>query len=126
MAYQTLSYKVDSDVVKTEGKNRYSRDEVILASGSPALEVGTVLGMVTTTGKYEQLDPAASDGTQTARAILLEKTPALSADRRVVVLARAAEVVSQALIWPAGINATQKATALASLDGRGIVARNGV
>ena len=120
------SYKVDSDVVKTEGENRYSRDDVILASGSAALEVGTVLGQVTASGKYEALDLAGEDGTEEAVAVLLQKTPALTADRIVIVLSRTSEVVSQALVWPAGINATQKAAALASLKSRGIVARNGV
>ena len=39
---------------------------------------------------------------------------------------RRAQIVLQALVWPIGITATQKAAALASLETLGIVARTGV
>lgn len=122
----TYSFKTDADVVKDEGKNRFSRDDDTLASGSGVVIVGTVLGLVTATGKYKPLAPAASDGTQTAAAVILETADATSEDRTVVNLKRRAQVVLQALIWPVGINATQQAAALAALETRGIVARNGV
>ncbi|WP_108459188.1 head decoration protein [Devosia naphthalenivorans] len=123
---ETYSYKVDSDVVKDEGKNRFSRDDDTLASGSGVVQCGTVLGMVTASGKFKPLAPAAEDGTQTAAAIILETADATSADQTVVNLKRRAQVVLQALVWPVGINATQKAAALAALETRGIVARTGV
>lgn len=46
MAPTVLSYKTDSDVVKTELPNYSSRDEGTLASGSGAKNPGTVLGRV--------------------------------------------------------------------------------
>ena len=122
----TFSYKIDSDVVKDEGKNRFSRDDDTLASGSGKVICGAVLGRVTATGKFRPLAPAASDGTQTAAAIILQNADATSADVTVVNLKRRAQVVLQSLVWPAGINATQKAAALASLETLGIVARTGV
>ncbi|MBN9033736.1 MAG: hypothetical protein BGO05_07310 [Rhizobiales bacterium 63-7] len=122
----TFALKTESDVVKDEGKNRFSRDEDVLASGSGVVVIGTVLGRVTTTGKFKPLAPAASDGTQTAAAIILQNADATSADKIVVNLKRRAQVVLQALVWPVGINATQRAAALASLEAQGIVARNGV
>lgn len=119
--------KTDSDVVKTEGPNRYSRDEVTILSGVGKIIPGTVLGKVTATGKYKVLTPAASDGTEVASRISLQHADATSADApRMVVLSRMAEVVAQALVWPAGITATQKTAALAQLETAGIVARRGV
>ncbi|UMY16653.1 head decoration protein [Methylobacterium organophilum] len=126
MAPTTLSLKTDADVVKTEGRNRISRDEGVLASGSGILRPGRVLGRITASNKLVPLAPAASDGSQTAGAVLLENVDATNADQRVVILSRHAEVVLQALEWPAGITATQQAAALAALEAKGIVARMGV
>ena len=126
MAPIRLGYKTDADVVKTEGKNRISRDEVVLASGAPALRPGAVLGRITASGKYALLAPGAADGSQIAIAVLLENTPAITADRRIVVLSRHAEVVLQGLEWPPGIDAGAQSAALAALEERQIVARTGV
>ncbi len=126
MAPTTLSWKTDADVVKTEGHNRISRDEGVLATGSGLLRPGVVLGRITASSKLVPLAPAASDGSQNAAAVLLENVDATAADQRVVILARHAEVVLQALEWPAGINATQQAAALAALEAKGVVARMGV
>ncbi|MBD8555547.1 head decoration protein [Rhizobium sp. CFBP 8762] len=123
---ETYAYKTASDVVKDEGENRYSRDDDVLASGSGKVLVGTVLGQVTATGKFKPLAPAATDGTQTAAAIILQFADATSADQLVVNLKRRAQVVLQALIWPAGVTPTQQSAAIAALENRGIVARNGV
>lgn len=130
MALTTLSYKTDTDVVKTEGPNRISRDEGILASGTSALVSipGLVVGVVTASGKLAPFNPAASNGTENATAILLETVDASAADKRVVLLSGVggAEVVLQSLVWPVGITTTQKTAALAALKNRGIVARMGV
>ncbi|MBE7186300.1 MAG: head decoration protein [Methylobacterium mesophilicum] len=127
MAVTSIAYKTDTDVVKTEARNRASRDESILASGSGLVLCGTVLGTVTVSGKKKPLTVGASDGTQNATDIILQKADATSADVNVVTLSRGvAEVVSQALIWPVGITGTQKAAALAQLEAKLITARNGV
>ena len=98
MALTNRTIKVDSDVVKTEGHNRISRDEDVLASGSGVVQCGTVLGQVTASGKFAPLAPAASDGTQNAVKVILETADATSADVRVVTLARHSEVVLQGLL----------------------------
>ncbi len=127
---ETYSYKTDSDVVKTEGESRISRDDDVLASGSGKVLCGTVLGQITTAGatfgKFKPLAPTATDGTQTAKAIILQNADATSADVTVVNLKRHAQIVLQSLIWPVGITDTQRAAALASLETLAIVARNGV
>lgn len=122
-----INLKTETDVVKTEGPNRYSRDEIVIASGSGVVEVGAVLGKVTASGKYKPLAPGASDGTQVASRISLERVNATSADGpRSVALSRHAEVVQQALVWAGGVTDGQKATALSQLETVGIVARRGV
>lgn len=45
---------------------------VTIDSESPALEAGTVLGMVTATGKYVAYDDEADDGREFARGVLAE------------------------------------------------------
>lgn len=77
-------------------------------------------------GKFAPLDFAAENGAQRPTKVLLERVDTTAADQRAVALGRTAEVVSQALIWPVGATTTQKNAALAALEQRGIVARNGV
>ncbi len=123
---QTFSYKTESDVVKDEGKNRFSRDTDILATGSGKVQVGTVLGKVNATGKFKPLDPTATDGTQIAAAIILQPANASAADVEVVNLKRRSQVVLQSLVWPPGITAAQQKTALDQLAALGIITRMGV
>lgn len=123
---QSISFKTDTDVVKDEGKNRFSRDTDTLASGSGIVLIGTVLGKVTASGKFKPLAPAATDGTQIAASIILQNADATGADVIIVNLKRRAQVVLQALVWPPGITAEQQTTALAALAALGIITRMGV
>ena len=82
---------------------------------------GTVLGKNTATSKWEPLNPAANDGTEIAGAVLLEDRIAVAADTRVPLLRRGGVISAGKVIWPAGITAAQKASAISQLDGRGIV-----
>ncbi|MEJ1173184.1 head decoration protein [Agrobacterium sp. CMT1] len=122
---QKISYKTESDVVKDEGKNRFSRDTDTLAQSGKVI-CGAVLGKVTNTGKFKQLDTAANDGTQIAAAIILQNADASAADIEVVTLKRRAQVVLQSLTWPAGITAAQQKIAIDQLAALGIIARRGV
>ena len=123
---QTFSYKMESDVVRDEGKNRFSRDTDILSSGSGRVVTGTVLGKLTNGGKFKPLAPDATDGTQIAAAIILQHADATVGDQQVVNLKRRAQVVLQNLVWPGAITAAQKQTALDQLAALGIIARMGV
>jgi len=76
---------------------------VTVASGEGVLEAGTVLGKVTASGKYAAYDNAASDGTQTAVAILADKVDATSSDQ----------------LAPAYIHGVFKESALVGLDAAG-------
>ncbi len=123
---QTFSYKTESDIVKDEGRNRFSRDTDILSSGSGKVVTGTVLGKLTNGGKFKPLAPDATDGTQIAAAIILQHADATAVDQEVVNLKRRAQVVLQNLVWPGAITAAQKQTALDQLAALGIIARIGV
>lgn len=122
MAVQSAAYRVDSDVVKEEDKGRYSRDDVTLAATAAPLSVGTVLAR-DAAGVYSPITTAAPGN---AVAVLLENVPVTTGPRTVVVLARRAQVVRQALVWPAGATDANKTAALAALRNVGIVPRNGV
>lgn len=116
-----------SDVVKYEADNHYSRDLITVASGAGVLKIGTVLGKVTASGKYEAADPVAATGEEVAVAVLLEDVDATSADvTEVVALVRHAVVNRNNLVWGATIDdSTKRATAVGELEAVGILAREG-
>ena len=101
----------------------FSRDQVTVASGQN-LDQGVVVGLETLTGKYKVLDPAATNGTEVARGVLLFPVDATLIDKSDgVILARHGIVASSAVVWPAGITTEQKAAAIAALELRGILIR---
>lgn len=112
-----------SQIVRWEEDHEYSRDNITLASGEN-LSLGAVLGKVTATGQYKELDPSASDGTETAAGILLEDCDASSAATTTVALVRDAIIIDDNLVWGSGVTSSQKTTALSQLKGLGIVARS--
>lgn len=79
------------------------------------LKSGTILGLITSSGKWTQLDQDASDGSEVARAILYHSVDATSADKACVV--HQYDVVANALevIWPSDIDAGEKTTAIGEL-----------
>ena len=114
------------DLLKYEAPNLYSRDRVTVTSGQN-LPLGTVLGIVTASGKYKQIDPSAEDGTQVAAGVLLQGCDATLADRdNGLVVARHAIVSDHALQWPEAITAAEKASAIAQLKALGVLVRQGV
>ena len=112
------------DLLKYEAPNLYSREAVVVAAGQN-LAIGTVLGRKTADGKLHALAPAAGDGTEAAIGVLATDTDATLIDREdAILVARHAIVARQALIWPAGITAPQKAAAVAQLTTLGILVRD--
>ena len=102
----------------------YTRETVTLASGAGKLAPGTVLGKVTTGGKYTVLTPAATNGSQTAAGILWDKTDATDADASGVVLVRGPAIANrQELVWPAAATEVQITTATTALAALGIILR---
>lgn len=102
----------------------YTRETVTLASGAGKLAPGTVLGRITTGGKYTQLAPAASNGSQNAAGILWAEADASAADAPGVVVLRGPAIVNRhEIIWPVGATEPQIATAIAALALLGIILR---
>lgn len=84
----------------SEAEGRLSRDNATLISGQN-LQAGTVLGKITTGGKWTQVDDSQSDGSETARGVLYASVDASGGDTPCVVITRDAEVNGHELIWPA-------------------------
>ncbi len=102
----------------------YTRETVTLASGAGKLAPGTVLGKITTGGKYTTLAPGASNGSQNAAGILWGHADATDADAPGVVLVRGPAIINRhEIIWPDGITEGQTSTALAALATLGIIQR---
>ncbi len=74
-------------------------------------------------GKYKEYDPANTDGSQTAVAILLDAVDATAADADGVIVARQAEVNAAELVWFDSATAEQKAAGLSQLKAHDIIAR---
>jgi hypothetical protein len=102
------------DLLKYEGPNLYSREEVTVASGQN-LKRGTVVGAVTASGLVKQLAPAAEDGTELAIGIMMDDVDAKAGNTKAVVIMREAIVAHNAVVWPASITAAQKKAATENL-----------
>ena len=103
----------------------YSRDQITLAAGSGVLVTGTVLGRITASGKYVPVVAGASDGSQTAVAILFDQSvDTTAADQPAIAVARQATVSHAGLVWGSTINsANLRAAAVAQLKAVGIIDR---
>lgn len=99
----------------------------VIADGDPDFALGDGFDVTVQTGqnagKYAPYDPTATDGSQTARAILYEGCDATSADVRRTVTARDTEVHAAVLVWGEDLTDGDKSAALASLAEQGIIAR---
>jgi hypothetical protein len=102
----------------------YTRETVILASGTGTLVPGTVLGKITTGGKYTGLAPAATNGSQNPAGILWGPADATSADAPGVVVLRGPAIANRTeLVWPEGATEAQITAATTALAALGILLR---
>ncbi|MFN2310086.1 MAG: head decoration protein [Gammaproteobacteria bacterium] len=102
----------------------YTRDTVMLASGTGKLAPGTVLGKITSGGKFTVLTPGATNGSQNAAGILWGHVDATDADAPAVVLVRGPAIANRhEITWPDGITEAQITTATAALTALGILLR---
>jgi hypothetical protein len=112
------------DLLKYEGPNLYSREEMTVASGQN-LKRGTVVGVITTSGLIKQVAPAAADGTELAIGIIMDDVDAKAGNTKAVAIMREAIVAHNAVVWPASITAAQKKAAVENLKLYGIIIRKG-
>jgi hypothetical protein len=102
----------------------YTRETVTIASGAGKLEPGTVLGKITTGGKFTTFAPAATNGSQNAAAILWDAADASAADAPGVVLLRGPAILNRhEIVWPDGALEAQITAATAALAALGIILR---
>lgn len=114
-----------SNLVKQElwPEMGYTRAIVTYNGTAGSLLIGTVLGKVTSGGKYKICVQTAVDGSQTADAILIEdKTVAATTDTSVQVLLKGPAVISKsALVLDASHDLdAEKAAIYAALEAKGI------
>jgi hypothetical protein len=102
----------------------YTRETVTLASDAGKLAPGTVLGKITTGGKFTVLTPGASNGSQNAAGILWADVDATDADAPGVVLLRGPAILNRHEIsFPEGATEAQITTATTALAALGIILR---
>ena len=102
----------------------YTRETVTIASGAGKLEPGTVLGKITTGGKYTTLAPAATNGSQNAAGILWDKVDPSTSDAAGVVVLRGPAIVNRyEIVWPDGATEAQITAATSALATIGIILR---
>lgn len=105
----------------SEAAGSRSRENVTIASGQD-LGAGAVLGKITASGKYVAVDQAASDGSQTAVAVLLDTCDATGGDTSAAIIARDAEVNGECLDWGSQ-SAAEQTTGVTELANVGIIVR---
>lgn len=120
-----------SNLIKHEyaSEHGFCRETVVLNLATGAdVSVGSVLGKVTATGKYELHSPAAVDGSEVAAAVVIEnKTVAATTDTEIAVVVRGPLILrKQSLVWDNAQDAGQQATAIGEIEALGIVVREGV
>ena len=114
------SKPLNGDYILEEVKG-FSRDEAVIASGK--LDSGTVLGQITASGEWVQLDPSASDGSQTAKGILMFRADASTEKKRRTITSRLTIVRDNCLIWPESITPAKKKSAISALETAHIIVR---
>jgi hypothetical protein len=117
----------DLAFILSESNRTRSRDILTILSGAGKLAAGTVLGKLTTGGKYVASPNAETvdiEGAETATAILCYEVDATSADVDAVCITGAAEVKDSMLVFEATVNdSTKRAAKLTQLRAVGIKAR---
>ena len=119
------------DLLNWELDRNYCREVVTVASGQN-LERGTIVGIVTATGlaKSVYLITGAQnevlDGSEVAVGIILEDVDATGGTKDAVIIARAAIVIADGVLFPAGATDAQKKKIIKDLDARGIVIRKAI
>lgn len=102
----------------------YTRETVTIASGAGKLAPGTVLGKITTGGKYTGLAPSATNGSQNAAGILWAGVDASATDALGVIVLRGPAIVNRhEIVWPEGATEAQITAATTALAALGILLR---
>lgn len=109
------------DWLKAESDNQMSRNVGTLdglSSGTATYESGLVLAQITATGLWVPAASSGADGSQIAKAILLNTTPMTTADKQAVIVDFNARIIDRRnLRWGSTITTQgHRNTALAQLE----------
>lgn len=118
-----------------EPSTQFCREVVVVNEGSAvSYPIGTVLGKVTSTGKYKRVEATATDGSEVAAAIYISakdgsfgtSSVAATTDTSVIALVRGNVIVGKAgLVFGASVNTSPElATAYDQLAAVGILCRD--
>lgn len=115
----------EGDLLKFDLDKNYTREVVTLLEGTN-YQLGSVLGLITATGKYKLSTNTGTDGAQTAAGVLIAAVDATGGDRTGVIIKRGPAVVArQMLVFDASVDdAPKTATKIGQLVALGIVARD--
>ncbi|WP_341808564.1 head decoration protein [Wolbachia endosymbiont (group E) of Neria commutata] len=113
------------DLLKYEVSNLYLREQIIIAKGQN-LSLGAVIAKKTDDGFIKALNPAGTDGTQTAIGVITSDVNSKDADTKAVIITRIALLAGHAVVWPANITEEQKTAAIKQLEERRIIVRKAV
>jgi hypothetical protein len=108
MSVITQGVQKDEFLISEATGFRSRESEIVTVAGSVALPSGTVLGRITASGKLIKYSNAASDGSQTAVAILSTPCPGVNGDYKCQTFNRDCEVIGDRLNGYAGVDAAGK------------------
>lgn len=119
------------DLIHWEVNPTYTTEDGVLLAGSGSVrEVPqfAVIAQITASKKIQQIDFAGSGGASTAYGVsLLPAQAADGVDGEVKYLRRGPAIIhAESIVWPAGATDANKAAALATLLGLGILAKTGI
>ncbi|KLT22152.1 phage head decoration protein D [Wolbachia endosymbiont of Armadillidium vulgare str. wVulC] len=112
------------DLLKYEASSLYSRDQITVAKGQN-IKLGAVVAKKTDDGFIRVLNPAGTDGTQTAIGVITSDVNSKDGDTKAIIITRIALLADHAVVWPVNITEEQKAAAIKQLEARGIIIRKG-
>lgn len=120
-----------SEVVKYElaPEQAYCREVVVANDSAQSYVVGTVLGVVTATGKYKVSVQSADDGSQVPAAVVVrDVTVPATTDTKVLALVRGPAIVAKGtLAYDSSFNTDAEiAFVFSSLAAKGILANTSV
>lgn len=113
-----------ADFILMEDEANYSRDAIVIVSGSGVVLPGTVLGKITASGKYGPSPATGATGVETGVALNIYQVDATAADVRVAAITRKAQVNRNIIRYEATVNDdTKKAAKWTQLGAVGIIVR---
>ena len=117
--------KYAGEYIASEANGELSRDVYTLTQQAAILVAGTVLGIITASGKVTPVNPGEADGSQTAAKILYSNVDATAGDKLVTVTSRETEVNGAEITYPAGATPAQILAISAQLAANTIIVRVG-